>query len=78
LTHKEFYKTWIVKNIQGASHLEVYIKDSGTKWSEEAHNYWRAMFSPKPQYKTDLTMSDILERDAFTRPVNKKIKRKGK
>jgi hypothetical protein len=77
LTREEYFETFIKVQIKNKEHLHVFLKASveeSNRWSADDVRWFEAMYTMPTQYKTDITMEDILEKDAFTKPIPKKLK----
>lgn len=77
----EYYETFIKANIKSKEHLHVFLKaalEEGAPWTADDVRWFETMYTveniPIVNYKTDLTMDDILSKDAFTKPIPKKLK----
>ena len=81
MTREEYFETFIKVQIKNKDHLQVFLKASveeSNRWSADDCRWFDAMYMvenmPIVNYKTDITMEDILEKDAFTKPIPKKLK----
>jgi hypothetical protein len=83
LTREEYYETFIKLQIKNLEHLNVFLKATlkeGATWTADDCRWFETMYTmPKVSvnYKTDITMADIMKKDAFTAKPKKK-KTKGK
>ena len=80
MTKEEYYETFIKIQIKNKEHLHVFLKatlEDGAGWSADDVRWFEAMYTAEKltNYKTDITMEDILEKDAFTKPIPKKLKK---
>jgi hypothetical protein len=81
LTREEYYETFIKVQIKNKEHLHIFLKaalEGGANWSADDCRWFESIYRidniPIVDYKTDITMEDILEKDAFTKPIPKKLK----
>jgi len=78
LTREEYFETFIKVQIKNKDHLQVFLKASveeSNRWSADDCRWFDAMYMvenmPIVNYKTDITMEDILDK-----PVKKTKKKK--